>query len=214
MTVHLKRMDARFCYQSAIFIKIVISVQSNPVYCKIINVPYLRCCRQTPQIVHKIISVKFLCLLGILCIRFLICLIPKHCNTFQMLHMWTAGFEFPICIMVIISVKYSSVYFIILKIMDLCLGTSGTIHIQTVKSVTFHHIFTASVSHGLNLCLPGDRCKTLLCSHNRNRQSQCHGNGSGQTSGYDITFNIIFRCLSIFSHAKLLLRFLFTSHSQ
>ena len=82
--------------------------------------------------------------------------------------------------------------------MDLRLGTSGTVHIQTVKSVTLHHIFPASVSHGLNLCLPGDRCKALLCSHNRNRQSQCHGNGSGQTSGYDITFNMIFRCLSIF----------------
>ena len=39
--------------------------------------------------------------------------------------------------------------------------------------------------------VPSDRCKTLLCSHNRNRQSQCHGNGSSQTSGYDITFNII-----------------------
>ena len=44
ITVHFKRMDARFCYQSAIFIKIIISVQSNPVYCQIVNIPYLRCC--------------------------------------------------------------------------------------------------------------------------------------------------------------------------
>jgi hypothetical protein len=66
--------------------------------------------------------------------------------------------------MVVKTVKYRSVNFKIVEIMDFLRCTPCPAHIQTVKTVAFHHILTASIPHRQDLRFLCNRGKALLRS--------------------------------------------------
>ena len=163
-------MRTVFCNHFSVFIEIIISVISCSLYGQICNIPYLGCCCEFSQIIYHIAAIKsYFCICGS---SIFLCSFRAG-KIFYSHYLGSTCLKLSGFIMIIKSIQNCPINFHVIKIMYCRCCIPGSIFFQTVKSVTFHKIFSRSVLNRSDLCFISYRKKAVCgslyscgCCHN------------------------------------------------